>query len=66
MPEPKRKKSDPERRRFELEEREVWPEEKRKEFLEKAEKLAPFIRHVATPAPKAKSKSFFDDLPVVE
>lgn len=44
------------RRRFEEQERKPWTEDERKKFLDTASKIAPYVRHLTTPAVKEKEK----------
>ena len=48
-----------ERRRFKPEKRDAWTEEQRAEYVEKREKLRPFIEDLTTKVPE-KKKGFFD------
>lgn len=61
-----KKETKDERRRWKKDERKPWTEEQRKEFVEAAERFRPYVEHLTTPAPAAKKKSIFDDLPVVD
>jgi len=63
----KEKEEKQERRRFErTKEEKPWEEKDRARFLDIAGKLAPFVRHIATPPPAEKKKddfgSFLDGL----
>jgi hypothetical protein len=51
-----KKETQANRRRFEEAERKPWTEEERKAFLKRADLLAPFVRHLTTPAPAEKKK----------
>lgn len=56
----------PERRRFfkEGDKRDKWTDDQRKEFLDRAEKMRPYVQHLTTKAPeeKKKDKDFLSEL----
>jgi len=60
----KKEEEKQERRRFDEKDRKAWSEEDRKRFVENANKIAPYVRHLTTPTPepKKKDKSFLEEL----
>lgn len=55
-----KKEEQPERRRFDEKDRKAWSEDDRKKFLGIASGLAPFVKHLTTPAKEEKKESDFD------
>ena len=55
-------KKEPNRRRFDDTDRKPWTEEQRKEFIKRADLLAPLVRHLTTPVPAEKKKDFLEEL----
>lgn len=57
----KEKEEKPERRRFDEKDRKPWSDDERKKFTEITGKLAPFVKHLTTPAREEKKKDDFAD-----
>lgn len=60
---PKQKTNpEPDRRRFDDEDRKPWTAEERADYEAKRSRIAPFIRDLTTPAKAEKKKDFLSEL----